>query len=150
LTAADGAEGSGVAKTEYSFDGANWMVYTTPVTFTDNGIYNISWRSTDNAGNVEVIKTISIKVAMTPDVMTSYLINQVNGVGIETGTANSLTSKLDNAKSSFLKGNKNSSVNQLNAFINEVNAQNGKKLTANQANDLKTSASKIIAVVKEV
>jgi hypothetical protein len=147
FAAADAAGGSGVAKTEYSFDGTNWLAYTAPFTLTDNGIYNISYKSTDNAGNVETAKMISITVAMSPDVMTAYLIAKVGSMGVDNGTANSLASKLDGAKDSFLKGDKKSPVNQLNAFVNEVDAQSGKKITADQANDLKTSAEKIIATI---
>jgi len=55
LTAADNAGGSGVAKTEYSFDGANWNLYSTPFTISSEGNTTVYYRSTDNAGNVEVV-----------------------------------------------------------------------------------------------
>jgi hypothetical protein len=50
---------SGVAKTEYSLDGeGTWQNYTSPVTFSQNGEYTVSYRSTDIAGNVETPKII--------------------------------------------------------------------------------------------
>jgi hypothetical protein len=60
LTATDDA--SGVAKTEYSLDGGTtWLTYTAPVTFSQDAKYTVSYRSTDNAGNVEAAKIISFK-----------------------------------------------------------------------------------------
>lgn len=84
---------------------------------------------------------------MNPDVMTAYLINDVTAMGLEQGTANSLLSKLNNTIQSIVKRDKYSAANQLNAFINELNAQSGKKLTVEQASTLKGAANKIIAAV---
>lgn len=53
---------SGVAKTEYSLDnGATWTPYTVPVTFNEDGIYTVNYRSTDKAGNVEAVKSVGFK-----------------------------------------------------------------------------------------
>lgn len=147
LTVVEAVYGSGVAKTEYSFDGTNWLPYTVPVTITEDGMTNIYFKSTDNAGNTEVVQDISIHISMDPDILTSYLIEKIEGMTIEQGIKNSLTSKLNNIQKAIQKGNKESPVNVLNAFINEVDAQNGKKLTAAQADDLKTAASKIITSI---
>ena len=46
------------------------------------------------------------------------------------GVANSLDSKLDVAKKQLVSGNNRTAVNTLNAFLNEVEAQNGKHLTS--------------------
>ncbi|HEY5975730.1 MAG TPA: LamG-like jellyroll fold domain-containing protein, partial [Geobacteraceae bacterium] len=53
LAAADGAGGSGVAKTEYSLDNVTWQTYSTPVVLDKDGSQYIYFRSTDQAGNVE-------------------------------------------------------------------------------------------------
>lgn len=54
---------SGVAKTEYSLDGGTtWQTYTVPVTLSQDGQYTVSYRSTDNVGNVEAAKTISFNL----------------------------------------------------------------------------------------
>jgi diketogulonate reductase-like aldo/keto reductase len=50
-----------------------------------------------------------------------------------TGIANSLTKKLQNAQKSLDKGQLKTAVNQLNAFINEVQAQSGKHIAADAA-----------------
>ncbi|MEK0314597.1 chitobiase/beta-hexosaminidase C-terminal domain-containing protein [Cohnella sp. 56] len=63
LTATDDA--SGVKKTEYSLDGGStWVTYSAPVTINQNGEYTIQYRSTDNAGNVENIKSVTVKLEL--------------------------------------------------------------------------------------
>jgi len=52
--------------------------------------------------------------------------------------------KLDAALKSLARGNTNTAANQLNAFMNLVNAQRGKTLTDAQANALIASAQEII------
>ncbi|WP_127582554.1 DUF4962 domain-containing protein [Paenibacillus koleovorans] len=62
LIGSDGA--SGVAKTETSLDnGATWQTYAGPVTFDKQGAYSLSYRSVDNAGNVETSKQIGFALA---------------------------------------------------------------------------------------
>jgi hypothetical protein len=56
------------------------------------------------------------------------------------GIANSLTSKADAAASQIARGNTTAAKNQLNAFINELDAQVGKHLTQ-QAYDLLKAAA---------
>jgi hypothetical protein len=62
LSAADNNGGSGVEKTEYSFDGSNWNTYTAPFLITTEGTTMVYYRSTDNAGNVESIKNQTVKI----------------------------------------------------------------------------------------
>jgi len=70
LTATDNEGGSGVAKTEYSFDGATWNTYTAPFTITNEGTTMIYYRSIDSVGNVEERKTREVKIDKTPPVVT--------------------------------------------------------------------------------
>jgi hypothetical protein len=64
LTATDNV--TGAAKTEYSLNGGTtWQTYTAPVTFSQDGGQTVSYRSTDNAGNVEASKTISFNLDST-------------------------------------------------------------------------------------
>jgi parallel beta-helix repeat protein len=63
------------------------------------------------------------------------------------GTENSLTVKLDNALHQINKENEDVSINMLNAFINEVKAQQNKALTNEQANYLIAQAQKIITQI---
>ncbi|NOU74578.1 hypothetical protein GC098_24820 [Paenibacillus sp. LMG 31458] len=60
----------GMEKTEYSLDnGTTWQPYTAPVTFDQSGNYDIMYRSTDKAGNVEPDKHVSFKLNMTAAVV---------------------------------------------------------------------------------
>ncbi len=63
LSAVDNA--SGVAKTEYRIDNSAWTIYA-PFMLTTEGTHVISYRSTDNAGNVEIEKLQVVIIDMTP------------------------------------------------------------------------------------
>ncbi len=59
-------ECSGVSSTEYSTDGgATWQSYNGSFTFNQEGATNISYRSTDAAGNTETTKTLTVKIDKT-------------------------------------------------------------------------------------
>jgi hypothetical protein len=66
LTADDGADGSGIASTEYSIDGTTWLTYAAPFVLDSDGSTTLRYRSTDRAGNVETPdKTSEIKINKT-------------------------------------------------------------------------------------
>ncbi|MEK0314598.1 chitobiase/beta-hexosaminidase C-terminal domain-containing protein [Cohnella sp. 56] len=68
LTATDDA--SGVKKTEYSLNGGStWATYSTPVTINQNGEYTFQYRSTDKAGNVENVKSVTVKLELTAQIV---------------------------------------------------------------------------------
>jgi hypothetical protein len=56
---------SGVNRTEYSYDNITWTAYSTSFTITAEGTKTIYYRSTDFAGNVEQIKTGTVKIDKT-------------------------------------------------------------------------------------
>jgi hypothetical protein len=62
LSATDSIE---VDKTEYSIDNATWASYATPFTITKEGNTVIYYHSTDQAGNLETVKTKTIKIDKT-------------------------------------------------------------------------------------
>lgn len=68
----------------------------------------------------------------------------IEEMGLPQGVENSLVSKLENAIDSMEKGQYNAAANQLNAFINQVEAQRGKKIKEEKANALITAAQSII------
>ncbi|MBY8874064.1 ThuA domain-containing protein [Micromonospora sp. PLK6-60] len=69
LAATDGANGSGVARTEYQLDGATtWTAYTAPVAVSGDGEHEVRFRSVDEAGNVEETKKVAIKIDATAPV----------------------------------------------------------------------------------
>ncbi|WP_316571469.1 OmpL47-type beta-barrel domain-containing protein [Neobacillus sp. YIM B06451] len=69
LIAADSI--SGVAKTEYRLNGGSWVVYTSPVMISGQGINTLQYRSIDMAGNVEATKQVEVKVDKTAPVTTT-------------------------------------------------------------------------------
>jgi hypothetical protein len=79
LSAADNL--SGVAKTEISLDGGStWQSYANPVTISQDGKYTVSYRSMDNAGNAEEVKTIGFNLDSTaPTITVSGLANGTYG-----------------------------------------------------------------------
>ena len=54
LSATDNEGGSGVKKTEYSFDEEEWITYTDPFIVSAEGLTTLYYRSEDNAGIIEV------------------------------------------------------------------------------------------------
>ncbi|GAA3399502.1 OmpL47-type beta-barrel domain-containing protein [Paenibacillus hodogayensis] len=61
---------SGVAKTEFSLDsGTTWQTYTGALTIFQDGQYTLSYRSTDNAGNAEAVKSVSFSLDSTAPVI---------------------------------------------------------------------------------
>jgi hypothetical protein len=71
------------------------------------------------------------------------LINTIDSFNLQPGIANSLEAKLNAAQAPLAAGNSTAACNQIKAFINEVKAQSGKKLTAGQASTLITAAQAI-------
>ena len=78
------------------------------------------------------------------------LIEDIEEMDIHHGIENSLIKKLENVIKKLEKGNYDAAINQLNAFINEVEAQRGKKLTEDQADYLIMMAEKIIEKIENL
>lgn len=72
------------------------------------------------------------------------LVEDIGTMGLTAGLENSMGSKLDDAIESIDDGDYADAENQMEAFINQVEAQRGKKLTDEQADDLIESAEIII------
>jgi hypothetical protein len=70
-------------------------------------------------------------VTYVPGGSLSSLVNELLAAGMidNAGIANALTSKSDAAAAQIAQGNNNAGKNQLNAFLNQLNAQAGKHLT---------------------
>ena len=70
--AADDGEGSGVASTEYRIGDGAWTAYAgEPVAVTAEGTTTVSYRSTDEAGNVEEGRTGTVKLDSAAPVTTA-------------------------------------------------------------------------------
>src|SRR6266404_3458135 len=106
------------------------------------GDTSVTLTVTDNHGlSNNCVATVTV-VDTTP-----CLIALVQSLGLPSGTANSLIVKLQAAASALDRGNIQAACGSLGAFLNEVNAQEGKKLTAAQADLLKAEATRIRAVL---
>jgi Tol biopolymer transport system component len=75
------------------------------------------------------------------------LIKKVEDFGLPFGTTNSLTVKLRHALNAYNAGDIATACSDLAAFINQVGAQSGKKLTAAQASEISTEAAAIRKLV---
>ena len=72
----------------------------------------------------------------------------INNGDINTvGVGRSLLTKLDTAQKSVDRGQPVAALNQLNAFINELDAQAGKHITIDHATHLRLHAQHVIAVL---
>ncbi len=93
--------------------------------------------------------TPSATATFTPFQAITVVMNQVNiyvaNGSIQASLQNSLNSKLTNANKKLEKGQINAAINELQAFINQVQAQRGKKITVEAADDLIAQINAIIA-----
>jgi hypothetical protein len=97
---------------------------------------NVAADSPQSSESYTVIETAAYKDALrgvtyVPGGSLSSLVDELLAAGMidNAGIANSLTSKSDAAAAQSAAGNNNAAINQLNAFLNELNAQNGKHIT---------------------
>jgi probable HAF family extracellular repeat protein len=76
------------------------------------------------------------------------LMAQVTAYGLPNGLTNALTVKLEAALASWQRGRSNAAVNQIGAFIHEVNAKRGKALTDAQADTLIRMAEIVVLAIR--
>jgi hypothetical protein len=63
FAAADSTSGS--AQTEYNLDGPGWVTYAAPIKIVAEGIHTLLYRSSDVAGNVESVKSLTVRLDKT-------------------------------------------------------------------------------------
>lgn len=112
------------------------------------GSTTVNCTATDAAGNTG---TTSFAVTVLgAAAQLDELIATVAAYNLHQGISNSLDSKLSNARTALeaaSAGDLGSACGKLGAFINEVYAQSGGKLTGEQATDLIARASQIATVI---
>ena len=112
------------------------------------GTSTVACTATDGAGNTASGSIqVLVQAAAAQVANLSILVQNFNLVQ---GIANSLDAKLQNILSALGAAQSGSAANvcgQLHAFVNETQAQSGKKLTVAQANQLIVAATRIEAVV---
>lgn len=84
------------------------------------------------------------KIVELKGLIAEYLDNEE----IEANTAARLVSKLDNCSASLDKEDNTAAANQLNAFINEVSAQSGKKIAEGAAEGLIGTAKALLEMIQ--
>ncbi len=76
------------------------------------------------------------------------LLAMIQASNLSNGLKNALSAKLNAAKNSYQNGNNTPTINQLNAFINQVLAQSGNGIPTALANQWIASAQAIIAAIQ--
>jgi hypothetical protein len=95
--------------------------------------------------------TITVNpVVVDPITKIAITIKEIKGLNLPKGTENSLISKMDSATKSLEKGKPTPAVNQLEACINEVQAQRGKKIPMVKADELIASIRAIISQIQSM
>ncbi len=80
---------------------------------------------------------------LSPAQFAQGVIDATSGMGLPSGTSNSLTSKLQAYIASTARGNQAAACGQLGAFVNYVNAQSGKQIPSADAAFLLTDAARL-------
>lgn len=96
LSAEDNPGGSGVGSTSYVLDGGLAQMYSGPFRVTGDGAHQVSFHSTDRAGNVEADKTTGFKIDQTEPTTTAQLTGPSGTNGWYTGAVTVTLSALDN------------------------------------------------------
>jgi len=109
------------------------------------GETTVTCTTTDFSGNsVQTSFTVTLDDSIISIPTFEELIAIIASLELDEGITNSLSSKIDSAAASIEDGNTEPAINKLEAFINQVNAQDGKKLSAEQAESLRELANLLI------
>jgi len=109
------------------------------------GVNTVQCVATDLVGNsADGEFTITVQVTF------ESLEDTVNSFDLKKGITTSLIKKIEASSASFDRDNIKAATNQLDAFINEVNAQEGKALTGDQAEVLRGFAELLITHISSL
>jgi len=92
---------------------------------------------------------LQIPIPKDPETLIQNLVSDIGDMELPQGIENSLVSKLANALKSLDKGNDGAAINQINAFINQVEAQSEKKIPEEIAGEWINKAHSIIEAILE-
>jgi len=95
------------------------------------GATQVECTATDTAGN-QAAASFTVTVEIGSATFDGF-VAIVNEFGLPKGTANSFTSKITGAQKSLAKGDIAGAIDKLMSLLAQINAQDGKKLTTEQA-----------------
>jgi hypothetical protein len=98
----------------------------TDVSVLPNGDVRVVWASNDGFGGNNNVYATTFTPIVPPAQQLSNLASTITGFNLPQGTANSLLAKVNAATDSLAAGDTTAACNELNALINEVNAQSGR------------------------
>ena len=131
---------------EWDFgDGNVGLEETVSYIYSAAGEYEVPLTVTDDDGETSadsVLVTVKTHAEVIQD-----LILDVQDLSLARGLENSLVSKLENAIKFLDKGQTKAVKNKLNAFVNQIEAQRGKKISAEGADVLIENATNLINVL---
>jgi probable HAF family extracellular repeat protein len=155
LSATDSDTGSGVASITYRTAGAQPSPKTTVsaasgtirLTITAQGQTTLTYYASDNAGNLEAAKMLTIRIdkksspatstsAGAPPAAYDDLCDLTRQFVANPKVANALCAKLQAAKAAAARGAKKAKKNAIAEFVSRVKKQKGKGLTRTQADTL--------------
>ena len=102
----------------------------------------VTCTSVDVSGN-GTTDSFSIDVIVDTETFEGF-IEEIISLDMDSGTENSITVKIDTAMESFDRGNVQASVNQLNALLNYIDSQEGKKISEEDAELLRSNVLSLI------
>jgi len=129
----------------YDWDFGDSVTETGGITthsYSSGGTYEVTLMVTDDDEATDT--DTMIVTVQTPEEAIQDLISDVEGMNLAKGVENSLTSKLEGAIASLSRNQKNVATKQLYAFIKEVEAQRGKEIAYEQADELIAKAQRVI------
>jgi hypothetical protein len=124
-----------------AFELADSSLTSTACDYPSAGAFAALGRIADQDGDLTDY-TVQV-IVLTPQEGIEGIIDLVRSFNLPHGTENSLVVKLQHAVDAISAGDLSGACDQLAAFIHEVNAQAGKKLTLDQANQLIAGANQI-------
>jgi hypothetical protein len=117
----------------------------TPV---EEGVYTFELIVNDGQDSSTPASVEITVLGSTPEQQIQEMIDQIEQSDFPRGLETSLKTSLRAALASLKRGNTSTALNQLHAFINKVNAQNGKRLPTDIAEDLISAAERITQMLQ--